>query len=190
MSGTVDIQGKPYKINSQRMWEAQGRHNFAKKNWRIRPHEFRAIASRLLGPVIEIGCAFGALAEYVSPEMRYTGVDWSRFMIEKARARHPSRTFLAADAFTLVPQYAGQFGTAVALQWIEHYTDPEKCIDLLFRIAPRLILGVPRGAGNNACHVRDWPSDQRFAEWLSQFGKAEAFSGAPQHICAMLERRE
>ena len=160
MTDTVFIEGQEYPTNSRDMWDARGRENFAKRNWRARPVEFKAIASLLSGPVIEIGCAFGALAAYVPDGLTYLGVDWSPFMIEQARSFHPRHRFMVADAFALLPEYAGRFGTAVALQWIEHYSQPQQCIELLSALAPRIIMGVPRGRGRTPCHVRAGASEE------------------------------
>ncbi len=188
MSDTVHIEGRAYQTNSREMWDARGRENFAKKNWRVRPEECKAIAALMRGSVIEIGCAFGALAAYVPADLSYLGVDWSLFMIEEARKFHPRHAFIVADAFTL-PTYVQRFDTAVALQWIEHYTEPQQCIELLSGLASRLILGVPRGHGKNRCHIRAWANEDAVR---ADFGDVQFFEGASEHICWYqdIERRE
>lgn len=72
------------------------------------------------GRVLDIGCADGYLAGFVSPE-NYVGVDADADAVSEARRAHPDHVFLTNDEL----EATERFDTIVILAVIEHVEDPE-----------------------------------------------------------------
>jgi 2-polyprenyl-3-methyl-5-hydroxy-6-metoxy-1,4-benzoquinol methylase len=72
------------------------------------------------GRVLDVGCADGYLASFVSPES-YVGVDADAEVVSEARRAHPGHTFMTNDEL----EPTERFDTIVSLAVIEHVEDPE-----------------------------------------------------------------
>jgi len=180
--------------NSAEWWDRLCRRYAERGDDRDRPLEHRAIAGVCRGSVLDVGCCFGALADYLLM-WDYLGVDVSEFAITEARSRRPSRVFLCGDAIAMTPLLRHCCDTVVAGQFIEHFDDPIKTARLLARLPRRrLILTVPRGPVQN--HQRE--NDGHRYGWADEdavrkdFGDVQFFDGASHHICWVqaTERRE
>lgn len=71
--------------------------------------------------VLEIGCGTGTLLAALSPA-RGVGVDVSPRMVEIAAAKHPSLSFLVADAEAFDPRQTFDF--VIVPDVVEHLSDP------------------------------------------------------------------
>lgn len=66
------------------------------------------------GTLLDVGCGYGALADHIDARglaLDYTGIDVVTEMIDEARRRHPSRSFLQGDFLEL--DAAGTFDYVV-----------------------------------------------------------------------------
>jgi SAM-dependent methyltransferase len=64
-----------------------------------------ALAPKHGETLLDYGCGTGELSEFTHPRTPYTGVDWSRGMIARARLEHPGKRFsiyLGPETFDLV----------------------------------------------------------------------------------------
>jgi 2-polyprenyl-3-methyl-5-hydroxy-6-metoxy-1,4-benzoquinol methylase len=73
----------------------------------------------LKGRVLDVGCAEGHLAEYVTAD-RYVGVDLDEEILDEARRNRPDHTFMGLDTISADER----FDTVVALAVVEHVPDP------------------------------------------------------------------
>ena len=80
--------------------------------------------------VLELGCGQGDLLAALSPSRGF-GVDLSPAMLERARARHPSLTFLAADAHSL--DLAQTFDFIVCADLVNDLWDVQKVFETAAR---------------------------------------------------------
>ena len=181
--------------NSAEWWERLCRRYAEKGDDRDRPFEHRQISERSLDSVLDVGCCFGALTQYLSGGVGYLGIDISAFAVTEARRRYPDSVFLCGDIISMTPLLRHCCDTLVAGQFIEHYDDPIKTVRLLARLPRRrLIITVPRGEVEN--HQRE--NDGHRYGWVDEdavrkdFGEVEFFDGASHHICWVqdIERRE
>jgi len=161
---------------------------------RDHPDEYRAVAALCTGSVLDVGCAFGALADYLPRVPIYVGVDVSEIAIARARKDRPGRLWLCGDIAVIGPAMRGAFDTVFAGQLLEHYARPAELMDLLAAIARRrVIVTVPRGMPSEAAqrddrHATGWRSDDELCEFLAHWGEAHAFEGAPHHCCAYVDK--
>jgi len=183
-------------LNSPEFWEAKGRKYIAQDDMRDRESEFREAALRCIGPVLELGPAFGGFTQYLPADMHYVGIDLSGYMVGRARARFPGRIFLVANGAALSPAWNGAFETVAAFQFLEHF---EKPIDLVTRIREiarqRFVFSVPRGQPTHSAHYHDghvagWHDEVAFREEFEAFGALTFWRGNPNHICGMIEFRQ
>lgn len=192
------IAGEEYEPNSPEFWEAVGRRNWRDGRHRERPFEFRNIVERIepSRPVLEIGCGFGYLADYMPSGTAYVGVDLSSFMIDTARGLHPSGCFMCADIWEMAPHWQNAFGTVVAQQWVEHYAEPEAACRLAIGMAQHcLIINVPREEpeDRNAAHRWNDISEGELRALLEAVsppdGEVDLFPGHSGHIDGRLRWR-
>ena len=179
--------------NSAAWWDTVASRYDAAGDDRDRPQEFAAISSYCIpGPVVEIGCAFGAFREYVPDGVAYCGVDISPAMVERARLWRPFSLFIVADVLDPPTCLLGAFKTAVACQVLEHMPDLDAAIGAIRRLATEnLVVTVPRGARTPEAqatdgHVRAWEDETALAADLGRFGAVKTIHVVPHHIAAAL----
>jgi len=180
-------------VNTEPWWNEKGQKYLSKTDDRKRPDEFKALAAECVGPVLELGSAFGSFVEYLPKRTHYTGVEISGDMVAEARRRYPKRTFLHADIREAVNIFHGGFKTAVALQVLEHFYHPEEIVAMLKKVAVDcLVFSVPR-EGFKPCHFRNdghiawWADEADIKKSFGQFGKIRFVPGAKNHICGVIE---
>ena len=185
-------------LNSPAWWDEKGQKYVAKNDLRDRPHEFEIAAEWCTGSVIEIGPALGAFSAYLPDNVQYLGVDCSKYLVAEARKRHPNRIFVEGSVLKLGEHWKKAFGTAVAMQTLEHFTRPdfEEALRRMVMVArDRLIVSVPRGMPSpsdrkNDGHLIGWLDDRDFGLDLSRYGEVVPIRGAENHICAVLNLRK
>ena len=181
--------------NSPEWWEQKARIMEQRGDERIRPDEFKAVAKRCVGGVVEIGSAFGHFSSFLPLETPYLGVDVSAHFTAGARARYPSRLFIMADIVKAAPHFRAAFGTAVALQVLEHFPDVRPLLEVFRSIArKRLVFSVPRQEADPKHteadgHVSFWTSEKELVETMSPFGDLDLFEGEANHFCGILAWR-
>lgn len=113
-----DYEGSAYRDD---FWIGQGRE--------YEDLAERIALSRLLPPrgrrLLEIGAGFGRLADLYSGYDEIVLLDYSRSLLQQARARwepDPRFTFIAADLYDL-PFFAQQFDAVVMIRVIHHLVD-------------------------------------------------------------------
>lgn len=97
-----------------------------------------------LTPIIEIGCGTGELAALVKALYQtdaYYATDFSRAAIREAQRRHAEINFWIFDVLKDKPFQA--FSLAISSNTLEHFIDPWKVIDRMFKLAPLVMLLVP-----------------------------------------------
>jgi len=76
-----------------------------------------------LGSILEVGCGAGVLSGMlIAAGMDYSGFDFSRVAVEKARARHPNGSFHTGDATQAAP-YRASYDGVVCCEVLEHIAD-------------------------------------------------------------------
>lgn len=139
--------------------------------------EFRAVAGECVGSVLEAGCAFGAFTDYLLPAMTYVGIDISRLAIQNARGLHPGRLFLYGDALHLGQGWSKCVDTVIAMQFLEHCSNPVWALAKLRSYARRrVIFTVPQDMPTDEQrkimgHVNGWESWESLCETLQGGGR-------------------
>lgn len=117
----------------------------------------REVSEHVVGSVLDLGCGLGFLAEVVPGP--YLGVDFSPFVIRKAKKqnRKPEVQFLEADIRDLPD--VGEFDTVTMLEVLEHLDDPAQAVRTAKELARRkIVVSVPRHQPGKG-HV--WPTWSR-----------------------------
>ena len=65
--------------------------------------------------VLEVGCGFGRVLEWVPAEVNYAGIDISRHYVEEAKSRNPRGDWICGDA-TSLPFQGGRFDAVFCVQ--------------------------------------------------------------------------
>lgn len=99
------------------------------------------VATRLNNPsLIEVGCGSGyyseVFADLAPVGLRYTGIDYSEAMVDRARQRYPSCSFEIADA-TQLPYDDKAFDIVFNGVSLMHIVDYERAIREAARVARR-----------------------------------------------------
>lgn len=132
----------------------------SKLGWERRVALAQRVASYLVGSVLDLGCGYGELAQFVKAE--YLGIDFSPFVIERAREMRPDRRFLVGDILDLPD--VGCFDTVSMVETLEHMDAPGQVLELVRPLArKRIVISVPKRSYSGTdphCHV--WPT------WLPQ----------------------
>lgn len=94
-----------------------------------------ALALQSRQRVLEVGCATGALTEYIAANgMAVTGIDASAAMIHRAQAQRPRRAeFLIGDATTL-PFATDSFDAVLAASLLNIIATPDRLMRELARV--------------------------------------------------------
>lgn len=181
------------RLNSPEFWEEKGRRYAARNDMRDRIFEFTEAAKHCIGPVLEVGSAFGGFTQYLSEDMQYVGIDFSRYMVARARLRFPRRIFLVANGAKFGPAWHGAFQTVAAFQFLEHFEKPTEVVTMLRKVAQRrLIFSVPRGQPTHSAHFHDghltgWDGQDDFRQEFQRFGELIFLPGNDGHICGTIE---
>lgn len=86
---------------------------------------WKEIACRIDGVshVLDVGCGPGQFAEYIMrkcPALEYTGMDFSKVAIKRARARCSGAVFVEADVLTSYTVLPDKYDAIVMLEVLEH----------------------------------------------------------------------
>lgn len=185
------------KVNSEQWWDEKAEAYRARKDNRERPSEYSEAARHVgKGPVLELGCAFGAFSAYV-PTVAYCGLDISQAMINEARLRFPERLFLQGDITAMPPRWNGSVATVCAFQVLEHFTWEylEKIVNRIQAIATqRLVLSVPKGMPSKPSMVADghligWENEKTCSEYFSRWGEVQLVPCDKNHVMLVVQWR-
>ncbi len=143
----------------------------------------RAVIARELkrvevGSILDVGCGCGSeLASYRAKnlDVKYVGLDGSKYMLEQARERHPTGAFVEGDAQSL--PFADKCVDAVVLRHIlEHLPSYERAIQEALRVSRELVVVnlfhrlLPGSRDVTFMHHRgyydNWYSEKRFEGFL------------------------
>jgi ubiquinone/menaquinone biosynthesis C-methylase UbiE len=137
-------------------------------------------ATGLANPrVLEVGCGSGYYSEVFATLLpggvRYTGIDYSDAMIDRARARYPATAFEAADA-TRLPYEHGAFDIVFNGVSLMHIVDYQAAIREAARVAERFCVfhGVPVFHDHRTTFLRKYAYGAPVVEVV--FGKQELMS--------------
>lgn len=192
--GTAGSDSNPGPDNAG-FWDWACREMIRRGDYRDRPEDYVPVAQRCLGPVVEVGPAFGEFSRYLKPTVGYVGLEIGHAFCTEARRRYRERVFVEVDVIEFAGQFPGVFRTAVAMQVLEHYARPRQMLDALERLATeRIIVTVPRGPVSKAVreadgHKMEWMNDGELKMTLEPYGKVEVFAGAENHVCAMVTKQ-
>ena len=187
--------------NTVRWWSHHARIWKERGLDRDRPEEHRAVVAAFNGdgPILEIGCAFGALCKHLPPDVDYLGIDVCPDMVHECRVRHPKRLFAVRSVFDMdTHALAGAFAWAVALQTLEHFglEDLERIMRVLRRVSRRgLVFSVPRGEPSEADrenngHVLGWVDETALCLFFERWGDVRTFDcGDEKHMGGVLKWR-
>jgi 2-polyprenyl-3-methyl-5-hydroxy-6-metoxy-1,4-benzoquinol methylase len=142
------------------------------------------------GRVLEVGCGEGVIAERLHQRWAdVTALDLPDAELRGWWREHPGPRYVHGDAGRL-PFADGAFDVVVAVEVLEHLTDPDRGLAEMARVTDcHLVLSVPREpifrAGNllTGRHVRDWGntpghlnhwSTPSFLKFVSQVGGIRA----------------
>ncbi len=187
------MDNKKPMLNSPEFWEARGRKYAERNDMRDRAAEFEEAAKYCIGPVLEVGSAFGGFTPYLPEDMHYVGVDISRYMVARARLRFPRRIFLVANGASFSPVWYGAFETVAAFQFLEHFENPADVVAELRKVARRRCLfSVPRGQPTHSArfhdgHLAGWDNEKACCKAFEKFGEVSFMAGNDDHICGMIE---
>lgn len=180
-----------WPLNSKGWWEEKIKRYHS---IRIQHVDFVAAATELRGSSIaEIGCCFGDFSKYVPSDKEYFGIDISSQAIQLARMRYPNVRFYLGDFREIMKHTPGP-DTAVALQVIEHFSNPRAILRSLLAWSRRsAVFSVPRGLPKhsdlvNNGHLVGWRDEQDIQKLCEGLGKLTFWKGASHHLCATLER--
>lgn len=117
--------------------------------------------------VVDVGCGYGWLLDTFTGAARLCGSDISEHAIGMARQRHPERDYRVADLLD-GPPFEGTFDVILAVNLIEHLTDPESGIHSIAELsAPGSIVMVHLPVVDNA-----------WGRWLY----SKTYASDPTHI--------
>ena len=78
--------------------------------------------------VVDVGCGYGWLLDNFDSAKTLAGSDISEHAITMASNRHPDRNYRQADLLD-GPPFEGTFDVVLAVNLIEHLTDPERGVE-------------------------------------------------------------
>lgn len=117
--------------------------------------------------VVDVGCGYGWLLDTFDGAGQLCGSDISEHAIEMARSRHSNRDYRVADLLD-GPPFEGTFDVILAVNLIEHLTDPEAGINSIRELsAPGSIVLV---------HLP--VVDNRWGQWIY----SKTYASDPTHI--------
>ena len=167
-SGTDSTSVAPDSLRKQRILENAEREAPRRAQWRRRARFFHEEDNRYLrylippgSTVLELGCGNGDTLAALAPK-RGVGVDFSRGMIDAARARHPDLEFHVGDIEdpATLERLDGPFDVILVVDTLGSLDDCQAFFDRLHRLCKRdtrLVVGY-------FSHL--WQPVLRTAEWL------------------------
>ena len=78
--------------------------------------------------IVDVGCGYGWLLDTFTGAKSLTGSDISEHAIAMAKSRNPERTYEVADLLD-GPPFPGTFDVILAVNLVEHLTDPARGVD-------------------------------------------------------------
>ena len=78
--------------------------------------------------IVDVGCGYGWLLDTFAGAKSLTGSDISEHAIDMAKSRNPERTYAVADLLD-GPPFPGTFDVILAVNLVEHLTDPARGVD-------------------------------------------------------------
>jgi cyclopropane fatty-acyl-phospholipid synthase-like methyltransferase len=110
--------------------------------------------------LLDIGCGVGATLSYLSPNVRYTGIDISSSYIQRARARFGDRGIFVCSDISDVELGENCFDCAIACGVMHHLSD--SAAQSLLRIARSALRPGKRLITIDPCYTPDQPKLVRY----------------------------
>lgn len=126
------------KAGQNRVWTGATVNSLEKRFDQSLSHKeaLRITATLVEGDtVLDAGCGFGHLYHHLAEEklgIEYLGVDQSQDMLQRARIRNPSATFMEANLYSLDLE---PFDTVVAIDVLHHQPSLEPLFSILLQLA-------------------------------------------------------
>lgn len=154
-------EGKKLEVVADWLWDRLGMAESVDAFWRSSPDEIahRKRLATLVNDhsnygdsILEVGCGtgliYGALKQFFGDVITYTGLDYSRPMLDIAITRYPEGTFRGGKAEAL--DYPDSwFDVACAFEVFGHSSDCAKAVKELIRVAKHTaIFTMWLGAGD------------------------------------------
>jgi len=102
------------------------------------------------GNVLDLGCGFTKIPQYLNASQQYCGVDYNQKAIQWSRQKYPGHQFVRADVNLTDLQLDSQYDTILLIAVLEHIQDPNqlfKQITKYLSSSGRLIITTPTPLG-------------------------------------------
>lgn len=136
--------------------------------------------------LLDVGCGFGELLNYIPLEVDYLGVDISLQYIARAKAHFPTKTFLVLDIMKN-PLPPGPYDGVSCLAVLEHLSHPDRLLEKVYPLINPggvLVISTPDPKGGR------WHKILASLYLLSPLARDEHESFLdPQEVIAMLGKR-
>ena len=101
--------------------------------------------------ILDLGCGESHIIPLLSPNQKYTGVDFNLNTITHLQSRYPELTFLCNDIDDENLDFKNSFDTVIMLAILEHLANPDLPIKTLFKyLKPngQIVVTTPTRFGN------------------------------------------
>jgi SAM-dependent methyltransferase len=97
------------------------------RTWQDLCIEHEKIIKKLCkGKILDCGCSYGKMTDWLTPEMDYTGIDFVPEFNELARKLHPNNKFVLGDLREKQEQFSdNEFDWGICISMISPAVEPE-----------------------------------------------------------------
>jgi len=102
--------------------------------------------------LLDFGCGEGHFSQHIKPTIKYTGIDYSKVAIKKAKKNFPDKEFLDGDIRNLeIPD--NSYDTVFLYECYENLPDWKQALKELWRIARKRIIIIKNGGFDGVTNV-------------------------------------